>query len=160
MGTCYSVHGKGEPQSYITVKPLSRNSPILQGDAADLSSHSSSPVKGLGDIELPTKSVLKNSANWSQTSSPLFEKKVDRRVSFDLMSELVLPSSESSPLKQTTQESEGSATNGSVTGEQNKANTQSIKTALTPVRGAWVYIYPRYIHIGQLVHIYVAFLLY
>ena len=141
MGTCYSVHGKGEPQSYITVKPLSRDSPILQGDAADLSSHSSSPVKGLGDIELPTKSVLKNSANWSQTSSPLCEKTVDRRVSFDLMSELVLPASESSPLKQTTQESEGPATNGSVTGEQNKANTQPIlKTALTPVRGAWVYM--------------------
>lgn len=122
MGTCYSVHGKGETQPYITVKPLSRDSPILQGDA-ELSSHSSSPVKGLGDLELPTKSVLKNSANWSQSSSPLFEKKVHRQVSFDLMSELVLPSSESSPLKQNVQESEGPATNSSVIGEQNKANS-------------------------------------
>lgn len=122
MGTCYSVHGKGESRPYITVKPLSRESPILQGDA-EQGSHSSSPVKALGDLELPTKSVLKNSANWSQSSSPLFEKKVHRRVSFDLMSELTLPSSESTPLKQNAQESEGPATNSGVNGEHNKANS-------------------------------------
>lgn len=122
MGTCYSVHGKGEMQPYITVKPLSRESPILQGDA-ELSSHSSSPVKGLGgDLDLPTKSVLKNSANWSQSSSPLFEKKVHRQVSFDLMSELVIPSSEPSPLKQNVLEREGPATGSNVISDQNKAN--------------------------------------
>ena len=127
MGTCYSVHGKGESQPYITVKPLSRDSPILQGGDAELSSHSSSPVKGLGDLELPAKSVLKNSANWSQNSSPIFEKKVHRQVSFDLMSEMVLPSSESSPLKPNVQERErereGPVTNSNGIGEQNKANS-------------------------------------
>ena len=131
MGTCYSVQGKGEQRAYITVKPLSRNSPILQGpnDGAEQSSHSSSPTKGLGDVELPTKSVLKNSANWSQSSSPLFEKKAQRRVSFDLMSELVFPSSESSPAKPVSGlldegEREGSATSGSVViGDKNKANS-------------------------------------
>ena len=123
MGTCYSVHGKGEMQPYITVKPLSRDSPILQGDA-ELSSHSSSPVKGLGgDLELPTKSVLKNSANWSQSSSPLFEKKVHRQVSFDFMAELALPSSESSPVKQNVQEREGPAIGSAVISDQNKANS-------------------------------------
>ena len=122
MGTCYSVQGKGEMRPYITVKPLSRESPILQGDA-------DSPVKGAGgDLELPTKSVLKNSSNWSQSSSPLFEKKVHRQVSFDLMSELVLPSSsssESSPLKPAPlilHRGEGSTAGNAVVSEQSKAN--------------------------------------
>lgn len=96
MGTCYSVQGKGEVRPYFTVKPLSRGSPVLQGDH----SQSCSPAKA--DLDLPPKSVLKNSPNWSNTSSPLFEKKVQRQVSFDLMSDLFSesPSHVSTPLHQ------------------------------------------------------------
>lgn len=98
MGTCYSVQGKGEVRPHFTVRPLSRDSPVLRGDGD--TSLSVSPVKV--DREQPPKSVLKNSPNWSHSSSPLFEKKVHRQVSFDLMSELFSgpPSAEGTPQHQ------------------------------------------------------------
>lgn len=95
MGSCYSAQGKGEARPYFTVKPLGRDSPVLKG--AREQSLSVSPVKT--DREPLPKSVLKNSPNWSHSSSPLFEKKVHRQVSFDLMSELFSepPSAEATP---------------------------------------------------------------
>lgn len=123
MGTCYSVQGKGNVRPYITVKPLSRDSPILQGDTDILDS---SPTKA--DLELLPRSVLKNSPNWSPSSTPLFEKKVHRQVSFDLMSELVPPSSESPPSTSTRHHQQViAAPNTSITtandSDQGKANS-------------------------------------
>lgn len=123
MGTCYSVQGKGESRPYFTVKPLSRESPILQGDA-DITH--SSPTKA--DLEPPPKSVLKSSPNCSQSSSPIFEKKVQHQVSFDLMPELEPPLSGSTSNASTPhQQLEAPAastkmSDGDVTSDQSKAN--------------------------------------
>lgn len=126
MGSCYSVQGKGENKPYFTVEPLSRESPILQGDA-DLTH--SSPEKA--DPEPPPKSALKSSPNCSQGSSPLFEKKVQHQVSFDLMPELEIPlsgstshaSGGSSPDQQKEALLVDAKTSGEgVTSDQSKAN--------------------------------------
>ena len=131
MGTCYSVQGKGELRPYITVKPLSRESPILQGEP---DTAQSSPVKA--DLEPPPKSVLKNSPNWSRSSSPLFEKKVQHQVSFDLMTGLELPlsastSTASSPRHQQ-QEAVAAETSAAAAGssDQSKANGGQSKQIL------------------------------
>ena len=126
MGSCYSVQAKGEHKPYFTVEPLSRESPILQGDA-DLTH--SSPAKA--DLEPPPKSVLKSSPSCSQSSSPLFEKKVQHQVCFDLMPELEIPlsgstshaSGGSSPDQQKEAPVADVQTSGEgVTSDQSKAN--------------------------------------
>ena len=139
MGTCYSVQGKGEVRPYFTVKPLSKGSPVLRGDHSD----SCSPAKT--DLEPPPKSVLKNSPNWSQSSSPLFEKKVQRQVSFDLMSDLVLPFSEA-PSSSSTPSRPAPAPGSKITvgvicdRETEKAKVRSSGAKKPPVRPCSVWL--------------------
>ena len=142
MGSCYSVQGKGEHKPYFTVEPLSRESPILQGDAD--TTHSS---QAKADVEPPPKSVSKSSPNCSQSSSPLFEKKVQHQVSFDLMPELEIPlsgsTSRASGGSSPDQQKEALVANaktsdGGVTSDQSKANgVQGTHTQMFTVCHWW-----------------------